>query len=155
MPGLIGRIEMEDAMSKYTKEQPAHSAVARTLDAIADWVGRYRRAIGLRNELENCGADEVAHIARDLGVNPGDLVSMASKGEHAADQLPKLLRALGVDPDKLALGNAAMMRDLQRICITCSHKSRCEHDLASGTAGQRYHDYCPNAVSIDALFDKK
>ena len=121
-------------------------------DAIANWVQKYRYAVGLRNELALCGAQEVAHIARDLRVSPEELVSLASKGPHAADQLPKLLLVLGVDPGELASNDSVMMRDLNRICITCGHKGQCEHDLANGSVAQRYHDYCPNAMSLDALF---
>jgi len=44
------------------------------------------------------------------------------------------------------------MRGLQRICITCGHKGQCQHDLAKGTAANQYHDYCPNALSLDTLF---
>jgi hypothetical protein len=35
------------------------------LDGIADWVKRYREAIGLRNELADCTPEQVALIARD------------------------------------------------------------------------------------------
>jgi len=77
------------------------------------------------------------------------------EGPHAADELPKLLRALGVDPQKLASDDPAIMRSLERICISCGHKNQCQHDLAAGTAASYYRDYCPNAMSLDALFHSK
>jgi len=123
-------------------------------EAIASWVQKYRYAVGLRDDLANCGADEVARMAHDLGVNAQELISLAAKGPQAADQLSKLLRALGVDPEKLGSGETAMMRDLQRICISCDHKNQCERDLATGAAVQHFRDYCPNALSIEALFDR-
>jgi hypothetical protein len=144
---------MEGVMNQDSQGQPAQPPAAHVFAAIADWVQKYRYAVGLRKELAECGAEEVAHMARDLRVSPRELLSLASKGSHAADQLPKLLRALGVDPDKLASDDPIMMRDLGRICITCGHKSQCEHDLASGAIAQRYHAYCPNAMSLEALFD--
>jgi len=122
------------------------------LDAIADWVKRYREAIGLRNEMANCTAEQVAVIARDMGLSSGELLSITAKGPHAADELPRLLRALGVDPQKLGSKDPGTMRDLQRICITCGHKGRCQHDLARGTVASQYHNYCPNAIALDALF---
>ena len=106
-------------MSKHTYE---HRTVAPILDAIANWVKKYREAIGLRGELANCGAEEVARYARDIGVSPEELIFMTKKGPHAADELPKLLRALGVDPQKLTSDEPATMRSLQRICISCGHK---------------------------------
>ena len=101
------------------------------------------------------GAEEVALIARDIGVSPEELRFAASKGPHAADELPKLLRALGVDPQKLASDDPAIMRSLERICISCGHKNQCQHDLAAGTAASHYRDYCPNAMSLDELFHSK
>jgi hypothetical protein len=124
-------------------------------DAIADWIKTYRTAIGQQNELANCTPEVVASIARDIGVTPSELSFFTAKGPHASDELPRLLRALGVDPDKLAAVDRSRVRDLQRICITCGHKGQCQHDLAAGTAAHHYREYCPNAISLDALFKSK
>ena len=87
-------------MSNYTYE---HRTVKPILDAIANWVNKYRHAIGMEGDLARCGAEEVALVARDIGVSPGELIFIANKGPHAADELPKLLSALGVDPQSLTL----------------------------------------------------
>jgi len=129
-----------------------HSPIEAISGAIANWVTRYRQAVGLRRELAKCGAEEVAAIARDIGLSTEELEFIASKGPNAADELPKLLRTLGVDPQKLLSDRDSTLRDLQRICITCGHKAQCKHELAGGTAAKHYHDYCPNAMSIDELF---
>ncbi len=136
-------------MSNQTSE--THS-VESILGAIANWVERYRNAVGLRGELARCRPEEVASMARDIGVSPQELKFFVKKGPHAADELPKLLRALGVDPQKLASDDPNKMRDLQRLCVTCGDKSQCRHDLAAGTAASRHNDYCPNAASIAAIF---
>ena len=137
-------------------QQPRHSAIAPILETIADWVRNYRYAVGLNEELAHCGAEEVAHIARDLGMGSEELQSLADRGPNSADQLPKLLRALGVDPAELAAMDPTTMRSMEHICMTCGHKNECEHDLAQGGAAQTsYRDYCPNAKSINALFEAK
>jgi len=137
-------------------QHPEYSGVWSILDAIASWVQKYRSAISLRDELAQCGAEEVAHIAHDLGMSSDEFESLARKGPGAADQLPRLLLALGVNPDELASSDPATIRGLERICITCAHKKQCEHDLAAGaTAGGSYTDYCPNAVSINELFNSR
>ena len=118
-----------------------HSSVGSLFGAIGDWVTRYRQAIGLKRELANCGAEEVAAMARDIGLSAQELEFIASKGPNAAAELPKLLRALGVDPQKLPLDRRATLRDLQRICITCRHKAQCRHELATGTAAEHYRDF--------------
>jgi hypothetical protein len=136
-------------------ERPSYPRIEPILDVIADWVKRYRHAVGLRNELQQCGADEVARVARELGVSTGELAQLASKGPGAADLLPKLLRALGVDSAALARQDPFTMRDLQRLCINCGVKRRCEHELAAGTAPQNFRAYCPNAFTLDELLGAK
>ena len=84
-----------------------------------------------------------------------ELHALSAKGPHAADLLTKMLIALSVDPEVLARTDAATMRDLQRLCISCGHKERCAHELASGTAAEHFHSFCPNAYTLDALFAEK
>ena len=78
-----------------------------------------------------------------------------SKGPHAADLLQKLLVALNVDPKELSRTEPLVMRDLQRLCTTCGAKKRCAQELAEGTAAEHFHEFCPNAFTLDALFDEK
>ena len=49
-------------------------------------------------------------------------------------------------------GDPAVVRDLQRTCLLCDHKSRCRRELAEGSAAQHFRDFCPNAYTFDALF---
>jgi hypothetical protein len=143
---------MEGTMSNTT---PAHGIVEPIWDAIANWVKKYRDAVGLRGELANCSPEEVASMARDVGVSAEELKIFVNKGPHAADELPRLLRALGVDPLKLASDDPQTMRDLQRLCVTCGEKDQCRHELAAGATAGRYREYCPNAMTLDALFRAK
>jgi hypothetical protein len=66
-----------------------------------------------------------------------------------------MLVALHVDPKVLAEMDPLVMRELKWLCITCSNKKRCEHELARGTAAEHFHEFCPNAVSLDELLDQK
>jgi hypothetical protein len=142
---------MNDSIHHQYQSYPRVEAV---LDAIANWVKRYRYAVGLRNDFARCGPDEVARAAYDLGVSPAELVQLAEKGPDAANQLKAMLRVLGVDAKKLATEHAPVMRDLQRLCITCAMKNECEHALAAGTAAETYHSFCPNAVTLEALIEE-
>jgi hypothetical protein len=96
--------------------------------------------------------DEVAYIARELGITPKELYQLALKGPEAADLLKKMLLALGVDPKTLAGRDPILMRDLQQICITCGHKKQCSHELAAGTAAKNYLAFCPNAYTLETFF---
>lgn len=137
-------------MTSRTHET-TYPALEMFLDAVTNWVKKYRDATGSRDELAHWEPDEIARTARDLGVSPGELIRMAEKGPHAADRLPRLLRDLGVDPGTLSRDDPDMMRDMQRLCSACSHKRRCERELSAGTAADNYRHFCPNALSLETL----
>jgi hypothetical protein len=84
-----------------------------------------------------------------------ELMALSKKGPNSADQLQKLLIALGVDPQALSYTDPAIVRDLQRLCITCSYKRRCDLDVVSGKLTENFHDYCPNAFTLDALLEAR
>ena len=50
-----------------------HGIVQPILDAIGSWVKEYRQAIGVRGELANFREEEVAFIAKDMGMTPQEL----------------------------------------------------------------------------------
>ncbi len=139
-------------MPNRDSQQPIFASVLPIFNAIADWVRRYRHAIGLRDELADCGPDEVRSMAKDIGVSPSQLRELASKGPAAADLLQKMLVALRVDPKVLADIDPLIAYDLQRLCISCGNKKRCKHELADGTAAKTFREYCPNAITLDAVF---
>lgn len=133
-------------------QQPHYPVLERVLNSIADWINNYRSTVGHDSSLARCDHDEVLQIAHDLGVSPDELRELSSKGPHSADLLLKMLTALGVDPKALADKEPLVMRDLQRLCTTCGDKGRCAHELAEGTAKAHFHEFCPNAFTLDALF---
>jgi hypothetical protein len=146
---------MEGAMPNGDNPHPNYPLVEGVLNAIADWVNKYRAAVGAHAAHGQCAPDEVRQTAKDLGVAPNQMRALMNKGPGAADLLGKLLLALHVDPQQIAKANPAVMRDLQRLCITCANKKQCAHELAQGTAAEHFHNYCPNAFTLDALFAAK
>lgn len=130
----------------------AYPTVESTIHAIAAWVSKYRNRFSLSDDFDRCSPEEVTQTARDLGLLPGELRALAAKGPHAADRLRAMLLALGVDPAALTRNDPVVMRDLQRLCAVCSHKHRCDRELAHATAAQNFRDFCPNAYTLDALF---
>lgn len=136
-------------------QQSNFPTVELVLSSIADWVSRYRDAIGHPNELRYCSPEAVSQIAKDLGVSAAELRDLASKGPHAADLLQKMLVALDVDPKIIAEKDPLVMRDLQRLCINCADKKLCIRELEKGTAAAHFHAFCPNAFTLDALFEEQ
>jgi hypothetical protein len=143
------------AMPTREVSEPRYQTVEFVLDAIAGWINKYRHMHGVHDEFGQCSQEDVMRIAKDLGVPISDLRSLAAKGPGAPDVLQKMLLALSVDPQVLAKADPAVMRDLQRLCILCNQKGRCQHELAKGTAGEHFREFCPNAYTLDALFRQK
>ena len=133
---------------------PNNPLVETAVKAIAAWVSIYRNALGLNNEFGMCGPDEVMRMAKEIGVTPSQLREL-SKGHGNANLLKSMLVALHVDPKVIADMDPLVMRELKWLCVTCSNKKRCEHELAKGTAAEHFREFCPNAVSLDELFDQK
>ena len=142
-------------MTQTHEPHPDYESLRWISNAIAQWIEKYRYARGIRNELMNCSADDVAGIARELKITPTELATLAKHGPKAANLLEKLLLALGVDPEGLANDDPLVMRDLQRLCITCGYKRQCELDLAKGELADNFREYCPNAFTLDALLKAK
>jgi hypothetical protein len=125
------------------------------LKAIADWVSIYRSAIGSNNEPDICEPDEVMRAAKEIGVTSDQLNELTAKAPGNANLLKNMLVALQVDPKVVADIDPLVMRELKWLCLTCDDKKRCEHELAEGTARAHFHEFCPNAVSLDELLDRK
>jgi hypothetical protein len=136
-------------------ELPSYSLVESALKAIASWVTHYRNAIDFNNEFGMCGPDEVLRMAKDIGVTPNQLQELVRKGPDSAKLLKGMLVALHVDAKIIAEMDPLVMREMKWLCITCNNKKRCEHELAKGTATEHFHEFCPNAVSIDELLNQK
>lgn len=141
-------------MSGREAEGSRYPTVEFVLHAVAGWVNKHR-VNGMRDELGQCSPEDTKQIAKDLGVPVGDLQALSTKGAGAANGLPKMLTALSVDAQALTDGDPAVMRDLQRTCILCDRKSRCQRELAEGSAAQHFREFCPNAYTLDALFKQK
>jgi CBS domain-containing protein len=141
-------------MSNTDNPQQDVAKTESIANTIADWVNRYRTKIGASDDFGRCDADEVMQIAHDLGASPAELREFVQKGPGAADLLQKMLIALNVDPVSLSAKSPGTMRDLQRLCIMCEEKKRCVHELADGTAGEHFHEFCPNAYTLDALLSE-
>ena len=130
-----------------TAQSKPHPAVQRLIDTFADWL-EHRREL---SELRQMDRGDFERIADDLLMSPGELDELVRRGPHAADELPAMLSALGIDAHKLARSEPLLLRDMERVCAMCHQKSQCDRDLTAGTAAEHYKDYCLNAPAIDGL----
>lgn len=99
-------------------------------------------------DLTSLDADGLGALARDVGLSPDQLTSLAARG--AGDRLPRLLDAIGLAPERVGRTHPDVMRDMSIICSGCEAARRCRRDLDRGWMPV-VQSYCPNAETIKAL----
>ena len=130
-----------------TVQEHPFPRVEALINTFGDWL-RHRRDL---SEVRRMDTTEFDRIASDLRVSPGELDTLVQRGPHAADELPKLLKLLGIDEADLARTEPLVLRDMERVCAMCASKRQCDRDLAAGTSAEHYEGYCLNAPTIDSL----
>ena len=108
-----------------TVDAKPYPRVQFLIDTFAQWL-RHRREL---SELRQLDRDDFERIAMDLQVTPADLDELIRHGEHAADELPRMLKALGIDEAALSRTEPLVLRDMERVCAMCKDKIRCHRDL--------------------------
>ncbi|MFY9953475.1 hypothetical protein [Bradyrhizobium sp.] len=130
-----------------TAQSKPYPRVELLISMFADWL-THRREL---SEIRQMDRTDFDRIASDLRISPGELDALVDRGPHAADELPKLLKALGIEEADLARTEPLVLRDMERVCALCHHKRQCDRELAAGTSAEHYTGYCPNAGTIDSL----
>ena len=123
------------------------SAIDSIRTVLDDWRHKRRSA----RELDQCGDDEVARMARDMQMSSGQLRRMARVRADAADLLLGRMAALGLDPGSILQEEPAVFRDLQRLCSFCATRKRCRRELAADPQNGIWREHCPNAGTLAAL----
>jgi hypothetical protein len=125
----------------------SHVASEQSQGFLAQLFARWRE----RAELNALPAEELGRLAHELGVSGDELTDLAARGPHAADLLYERMQAMGLarsDVDRVAHG---LMRDLERSCSCCGDKSECKRDLNAHPDDPVWKEYCPNAMSLEAV----
>jgi hypothetical protein len=121
------------------------------LSAVAEWWRNWMNRRAAIDDLNCCGEDETAHIARDIGIGPSELRTLAGKWPDRADLLSRRIAGIGLVAGQIDGAEPQVMRDLQRVCTQCDDPSRCERDLDRDKIGRTWREYCPNVATLDAL----
>ena len=134
-------------MVNYDSPQPSFPVVETLVNLFGDWL-EHRREVSEMRQLRGSDFDR---IAQELGVSPADLEELVNRGPHAADEMPKLLTALGIDEAGLERCQPLVLRDMKRVCAMCQSKGECDFHLATGDIADHYRKFCLNTGTIDAL----
>jgi hypothetical protein len=81
-----------------TVQENPYPVVSRMIDIFGEWL-KHRREL---KEMREIDAANFGQIASDLRMSSADLEALVRQGPHAADELPKMLTALGIDQNDLA-----------------------------------------------------
>jgi len=141
------QIPADAGAPSMTPQDHSLSVVERLTHTFSEWL-KHRQEL---SEMRHLDASEFNRIASDLRLSPADLDELVRQGPHAADELPKLLKALGISEADLARVEPMVLHDMERVCALCGHKRGCDRDLAEGTSAEHYREYCLNAPTIEQL----
>jgi hypothetical protein len=135
---------------KYRQEARMHLTTTM-IEAVAAHIRKWCQATG--NAFTAAGSpllddQTVAEIARDCGMSDDDLRLMMRAGEHSADEMILLMRAMDLDPAKVEAASAAEFRQMQVTCTRCGEKARCRHALVGDHAFEDVASFCGNAEDL-------
>ncbi len=122
------------------------------LGAVARWWHNWRNS-KLR-EVEALSGEDLDQIAKDIGVSVFELKTLMRHPEDDARLLHRRMAALHIDPGKISWLGGAVLKDMERACSLCESRTACLRDLArnpDGIANGAWHDYCPNAATLEAM----
>src|SRR5258705_10508341 len=105
-PCSIRTIQGSLSMTVHEKTYPVVSLV---VDTFGEWL-KHRREL---REMREMDAANFGRIASELRMSSADLEALVRQGPHAADELPKMLQALGVDQDDLARTAPPLLRSTE------------------------------------------
>ncbi|HEY7576609.1 MAG TPA: DUF6455 family protein [Acetobacteraceae bacterium] len=102
-------------------------------------------------DLAALSREELRHIAGDLALAESVLLSLSAGARDNTALMERMMRARGLDPDKIRHTSNMALRDAEIACSQCRNTGRCRRELDAGTAAADCHEYCPNAATFDDL----
>jgi hypothetical protein len=102
-------------------------------------------SLELAHELKGLNSDQARLLLEQRGLISGPNWQLPKPARIPVRLLSRLIGPWGLIP------KPETMRDLQRACIDCSERSRCEREHELGQAHATYHSFCPNAPALDTL----
>lgn len=119
------------------------SLLSRLLARIEAWASG--------SELDRLGAEELRCLARDVGLEPGDLTRLVQQESDASRLLYARLESLGLTMGEIEARGVGMARDMERTCGLCADRALCEHDLAERPDSPAWRRICPNNWTFDEM----
>ena len=119
------------------------------VDSFLRWWRDWRGAP--ESELARLAEEEIARVAKDVGVSTSALRRLVSSGADASDLLLRRMTALDLDKDEVLRLERGTFQDMQRVCAMCESHRLCARHLAADADSPGWKDYCPNAATLISL----
>jgi hypothetical protein len=132
-------------MTANVEPELCHSGL---LGCVLAWV---RAHVPPDSDLAMLSREDLLVMAKDLSLAESDLLSLRAGARDNTVLMERMMRARGLDPDRMRDTFGASMRDLERVCTRCRSTGRCRRELDADTAALHCYDYCPNAATFDNL----
>ncbi len=116
--------------------------------------GAFARWWRSRNEVDILTGEDLDRIAQDVGLSASDLRTLLRRPDEEDLLLYRRMESLHIDPHDLAWVEAAVLRDMQKVCTMCEARRACLRDLKrdpDDLHDQDWRDYCPNVATLDML----
>lgn len=104
-------------------------------------------------EFADLGSRDLDRVLADLGCTREDLEVLINNAPRSRPLLDAMILRLGLEKE-FALGEALVLRDIERRCATCPTQTICGRWLSKGGAPGEYRLFCPNAGNFDLLSGK-
>jgi hypothetical protein len=125
--------------------KPAEVSIfARALD----WL---KARLERNEELDTLTGADIDFLAADIGISPAQFRDIAPMVIDHGWQMEEMMRARGLDPNRVRLILGPLFRDMEVLCTQCHSAGRCQRELKHGTAAANMHTFCVNAATIDSL----
>ena len=91
------------------------------LGRMLDWV---RAHADPGSDLTAFSREALRQMAEDLSLAPSDLLAMSAGGRDNTVLMESMMRARGLDPDRMRYAFATLLRDVERVCTQCKATGR-------------------------------
>lgn len=127
---------------------PCEKATVGPLDWFFASLGEYGRLLAAAAELRAIDCECMQTMLESRMSEP-DPASPEQVDKVA--NLMRMLASLDLDAEAIRIRQPEVMQALETACSGCTKRSRCDHELASGTAARAFAEFCPNAARLTAL----
>ncbi len=135
-----GRLQDLPVTHAHNSEQRSASIWGWLKERCSEWQERQL----FRQQLESMSAAELS----DISLSRGDIAQVVKAYPRAGRLHRRMLDRLGIDYESAMRNRAGDMRALARDCVSCKAWKRCKTWLDSGSPGDEYRSFCPNAAQL-------